>query len=180
MYQGFYYLYGWCFIWFYDQSGYSACSTSKAAALTRRASGKTHITYVSFLFQAAATFWSGYSSTAIQALLPRIWSCAVFFFINSSSILPFWTILDFNTHQVQREFMLTAYTGRAEVFSFHFTGITAGSQSGQKATPNICASLALSLCCSASQLCSSQSWNGNPFAARKPWHIKGMLSNWQA
>lgn len=116
-----------CFVWFYDMSGCLACGTSKVAtAFTREASGKTRIIYVMFPFHAATAFRSICASTAP---LPRTWSCTVFVFINIF-ILSLWTIPDFNTRWVQREFKLAAYTRRAEIFGFHFTGIVAGSQNG--------------------------------------------------
>lgn len=119
-----------CIVWFYDMSGYLAWGTSKVATpLTRGASGKTQIIYVIFLFHTGTAFRSGCASAAMQAPLPRTWSYTVFIFINSF-ILSFWTIPDFNTHRVQREFKLAAYTRRAEIFGFYFRGIVASSQSG--------------------------------------------------
>lgn len=115
-------IYWQCFIWFLSISCYLTCSTSKVAiALTRWNSGKKQIRYVNFPIHAAIALRSGCvhypEHEAIQ-----------FNSLSSPSFFPL-ELFQTSTHWVQRKFKLTTYTRRDEIFGFHFTGITAGSQS---------------------------------------------------
>lgn len=119
-------IYWQCFVWFYDMSGYLACSSSKVATALTRGKPKSYMQCFPECDSIQIRLCQR-SNAGIITQNMKLYSFHLYQFLHPS-------LLNYSrlqhTHRVQREFKLAAYTRRAKIFGFRFTGIAAGSQSG--------------------------------------------------